>query len=41
MCTVSETGINDAGYPSARQLSLEMHDPTGEALVSGEAAVLA
>jgi hypothetical protein len=41
MCTVSAAGINDAGYPSAKHLSLEMHYPTGEALVSGEAAVLA
>ena len=42
MCMVSETGINDAGYPSAKHLSLEMHGPTtGEALVSGEVAVLA
>jgi len=42
MCTVSEAGINDAGYRSLKHLSLEMHGPTtGEALVSGEVAVLA
>jgi hypothetical protein len=41
MWTVAEADINDAGYPSARHLSLEMAGPMGEALVSGEAAVLA
>jgi hypothetical protein len=41
MCTVSEADINHAGYPSAKHLSLEMHIPMGEAVVSGEAAALA
>ena len=41
MCTVSEAGTKDTGYPSAKHLSLEMVDLTDEALVSGEAAVLA
>jgi hypothetical protein len=42
MCTVSEADINDVSYPSAKHLSLEMHGPiAGEALVSGEVAVLA
>ena len=36
-----EPGINDAGYPSAKSTSFEMHGPTGEAVVSAELAVLA
>jgi hypothetical protein len=40
MWTVLEAGINDAGYPFARNVSLEINDPTGEARVSGEPGVL-
>ena len=41
MWTVSEAGINNAGYPFLKHVAVEMHGLTGEALVSGEAAVLA